>query len=190
MAFQFKNELRGKRLILRRTKPTLAMAETMFKAVDANRSHLEPWFHWPALTQKMEDSLKYLFDKEERTAQGKIVEYGLFFEKEYLGNISIFNIDNKNKSAEIGYWLSATQTRQGYMTEAVRILEKEVFENLGLNRIRICCDQANEASATVAKKCGYCLEGIFREDNFNNYFDGFRNTLVFSKLKSEYSVQG
>ena len=82
--------------------------------------------------------------------------------------------------------MSSSHTRKGYMTEALRILEKEVFENLKLNRIQIKCDERNEASFGVAKKCGYQYEGKFREDSFSEHFNDFRNTLVFSKLKSEY----
>ena len=72
------------------------------------------------------------------------------------------------------------------MTEALQILEKEAFEKLKLNRIQIKCDEKNEASFGVARKCDYKYEGKFREDEFNEYFNHFRNTLVFSKLKSEY----
>jgi len=186
MALKFKNQIKGERLILKRTKPTLKMAETMFKVVDENRKHLEPWFPWPKSTLKVEDSLKYLFDKEEETKKGKKVEYGIFVNNKYIGNISIFDINEKKKSAEIGYWLSSSYTRKGYMTEALQILEKEAFEKLKLNRIQIKCDEKNEASFGVARKCDYKYEGKFREDEFNEYFNHFRNTLVFSKLKSEY----
>ncbi len=186
MALKFKNQLKGKRLTLRRTKPTLKMAESMFKVIDENRKHLEPWFPWPKLTQKVEDSMKYLFDKEEETEKGKKVEYGLFIKNEYIGNISLFDINEKKKSAEIGYWLSSFHTRKGYMTEAVKILEIEAFEKLKLNRIQIKCDEKNEASSGLAKKCGYKYEGKFRENAFSEHFNDFRNTLVFSKLKSEY----
>ncbi len=186
MMIKFKNQLKGRRLILKRTKPNLKIAEVMFKVIDENRNHLEPWFPWPKLTLKVEDSLKYLFDKEEETKKGKKVEYGLFVNNEYIGNISIFNIDEKNKSAEIGYWLSSSHTRNGFMTEAVKMLEKEAFEKWGLNRIQIKCDEKNKASFGVAKKCGYKYEGKLREDSFSEHFNGFRNTLIFSKLKSEY----
>ncbi|MEK9147458.1 MAG: GNAT family protein [Patescibacteria group bacterium] len=171
---------------MKRTKPTLKMAESMFKVIDENRKHLEPWFFWPKLTLKVEDSLKYLFDKEQETEKGEKVEYGLFINNKYIGNISIFNINKKKKSGEIGYWLSSSYTRNGYMTEAVKILEKEAFEKLKLNRIQIKCDERNDASFGVAKKCGYKYEGKFREDVFSEYFNDFRNTLFFSKLKSEY----
>jgi RimJ/RimL family protein N-acetyltransferase len=165
------------------------MAESIFKTIDKNRKHLEPWFPWPKSTLKVEDSLKYLFDKEQETETGKKVEYGIFINNEYIGNISIFYINEKNKSGEIGYWLSSLHTRNGYMTEAVKILEKEVFEEMKLNRIQIKCDEKNKASSGVAKKCGYKYEGKLREDIFSEHFNIFRNTLVFSKLKSEYKKE-
>ncbi|MFP4655999.1 MAG: GNAT family N-acetyltransferase [Candidatus Woesearchaeota archaeon] len=183
---RFKDRLKGERLVLRRTKPTLKMAETMFSVVDENREHLSPWFSWTRWTKRVEDSLKYLFDKEEETKKGKKVEYGIYLKREYIGNISIFDIDEKNKSGEIGYWLSSSRTRNGYMTEALKILEKEVFENLGLNRIQIRCDEDNKASSGVAKKCNYTYEGKMKEESFSEHFDGFRNMLLFSKLRSEY----
>ena len=158
----------------------------MFKAIDENRKHLERWLAWPKTTLKVEDSLKYLFDKEKETAKGKKVEYGLFVDNKYIGNISIFNIHKKNKSAEIGYWLTSAYTKNNYITEAIKILEKEAFEKLKLNRIQIKCDERNKASLGVAKKCGYKYEGKFRENIFSEYFNDLRNTLVFSKLKLEY----
>lgn len=92
----------------------------------------------------------------------------------------------KIKSGEIGYWLSSSHVRNGYITEAVKILEKEAFEKLNLNRIQIKCDERNKASFGVAEKCEYKFEGKFREDSFSEHFNDFRNTLVYSKLKSEY----
>jgi RimJ/RimL family protein N-acetyltransferase len=74
------------------------------------------------------------------------------------------------------------------MTEAVKIVEKEFFTN-GLNRIQIKCDERNIASSGVAKKCGYVFEGKFREDSYSEYFKDFRNTLVFSKLKSDFKKE-
>jgi ribosomal-protein-serine acetyltransferase len=190
MAMKFKNQLKGERITLKRTKPTLKMANTMFNVIEKNRKHLEPWLPWPKFTQKVEDSLKYLFDKEEKTKEGKKIEYGLYVKNEYIGNISLFDINEKEKSAEIGYWISSSHLKKGYTTEAVGIIEKEGFENLGLNRLQILCDEENKGSAGVAKKCGYKYEGKLRENSFNNHFNNFRNSLVFSKLKREYRKKG
>ncbi len=186
MTIKFRNKLKGNRLILKRTKPTLKIATNMFQVIDKNREHLNPWFPWPKETKKIEDTLKYLFTKEEDIKRNKRVEYGLYIKNKYIGNISIFDINKKNKSAEIGYWISSTYTRKWYMTEAIQILEKEAFEYMNLNRIQIKCDERNKASSGVAKKCNYKYEWKFRKNCFSEHFNDFRNTLVFSKLKSEY----
>jgi RimJ/RimL family protein N-acetyltransferase len=130
--------------------------------------------------------MKYLIFKFEEEKKKKKVEYGIYLDNLYIGNISIFDLNEKSKSGEIGYWLVSNQTRKGYVTEAVKVLEKEFFENHDLNRIQIKCDERNEASFGVAKKCGYIFEGKYRQDNYSQYFKDFRNTLVYSKLKSEY----
>ena len=150
---------------------------------------MRPWFPWEKKTLRVEDSLKYLFDKEKQVKAGEKLEYGIYIGKEYIGNIGIFNIDKEKKSAEIGYWLSLRFIRNGYTTEAVKILEKEFFTNSDLNRIQIKCDERNIASAGVAKKCGYVFEGKFREDSYSEHFKDFRSTLVFSKLKSEFKKE-
>ena len=186
MVMKFKNQLKGDRLVLKRTKPTIQMAETMFAQVDRNRKHLEKWLPWTEFTNKVEDSLKYLFDKEESTKLGKKVEYGIYLGNVYIGNIGIFDISEDDKSAEIGYWLSADSGRNGYMSEVVQIIEEEFFINHNLNRLQIKCDEENTASSGVAKKCNFKLEGLLREDKYSKYFNKLTNTLVFSKLLSEY----
>lgn len=184
-----KSKLIGKRLVLKRKKASVIMATTVFNTVSDNRKHLRPWFPWVDLTLRVEDSLKYLFENEDKFKSGEKVEYSIWLKQEYIGNIGIFNISKEKKSAEIGYWLSSKFTRNGYMTEAVRIIEKEFFINQDLNRIQIRCDEANLASAGVAKKCKYFLEGKCREESYSKYFKSFRSNLVFSKLKSEFKKE-
>lgn len=189
MKIQFPDELKGERLVLKITKPTLETAVAMFKLVDQNRDHLRTWFKWVDTTLNVEDSFKYLLKKEEDLERGEKVEYGIYIGEDYIGNISLFDIHLENKSAEIGYWLSLAHTRKGYMTEAVKILEKMAFDYLELNRIQIKVDDENQASKGVAQKSHYILEGNLREYAYNKYFNSSRNLEIFSKLKSEYIKQ-
>ena len=183
---KFKSKLLGKRIVLKRLKATLLTANTIFEAIDENRQHLLPWFSWVSTSNNVEDTLKFLFDIEKKFKVGEKIDYGIYLNNKYIGNIGIFDFDKKNKSAEIGYWLSKKYTRNGYMTEAVAVLEKEYFVNTNLNRIQIKCDERNIPSTGVAKKSGYFFEGKFREDKYSEYFKDFRNTLIFSKLKSDF----
>ena len=182
-----KSKLLGKRIVLKRLKPTLLTANIMFNVINKNRQHLSLWFPWVNIENNVEDTLKYLFSVDEKFKLGEKIDYGIYLNNEYIGNIGIFDINKKNKSAEIGYWLSKKYIRNGYITEPVGILEKESFLNLNLNRIQIKCDERNIPSAGVAKKSGYILEGKHREDKYSEYFQDIRNTLVFSKLKSDFN---
>ncbi len=129
MTLNFKDRLVGERITLVWTKPDIDMARAIFSVIDDNREHLRTWFQWEKQTLKLEDSLRYLFRREEQEKLGKTVEYGLYVDDAYIGNIEFFDIDEKKRSAEIGYWLALSATRNGYMTEAVKILEKEFFED-------------------------------------------------------------
>ena len=189
MIKKIKERLSGKKITLKLNKPDIAMARIMFKAIDENRKHLRPWLAWEKGTKRVEDSLKYLFDNEADTVAGKKITYGIYIGERYIGNIGIFDIDGRNKSGEIGYWLSSKFARKGYITEAVGILERELFMNHGFNRIQIKSDECNIASVGVTRKCRYVLEANHREDYYSDYFKGFRNTLVFSKLKSDFKKQ-
>ena len=186
MYTNFKDEIKGERIVLRINKPEITLAKNVFKTIDENREHLKPWFIWVDLTLKVEDTLKYFFDINQKLLDGNKVEYGIFLNDVFIGNIALFDFNDKNKSAEIGYWLSEKHTRKGYMTEAVKLLEKEGFENLNLNRILLKCDEKNIASTGVAKKNNYVLEGTLRKDVWSDYFNNFRNSLYFSKLKEEW----
>lgn len=188
MGLRFKKILKGERLTLKRVKPTIKMAQLINKEINESRKELEVWFKWAKSYKTVEDSLRFLFDQEELRKKGKL-EYSIFLKNKYIGNISIFDINMKRKSAEIGYWISSKYTKNGYATEAVKILEKYAFEKAKLNRIQIRCDEENKASAGVALKCGYKKEGTIRESSFSEYFNNFRNMLIFSKLKSEYDKQ-
>ena len=185
---KFKEELSGERLILRQTRPTIEMAEAIFKTVDANREHLRPFCPWEKNDDSVESCLNYLKDKEPKTEAGDRVEYGIFIKENniYIGNIQVFNLSKVNRCGEFGYWLAKEATGNGYMKEAVLILEKECFEGLNLHRIQMTCDALNEASAKVIRSCGYTYEGTLREDMYNEFRDEMRDTLMFSKLRLEY----
>lgn len=186
MKISLKKTLKWDRITLKRVSPTISFAKQIFKKVDKNREHLSPWFPRVDWTKTVEDSLQFLFSCEEQYKKKEKLEYAIFLWRQYIGQISAFNISEKNKSCEIWYWIDKEYTKKWYMTEAVKILEKEAFENPSLNRIQIKCDERNIASAGVVKKCWYFFEGKIRENTFSDYHNDMRNTLLFSKLKSEY----
>jgi len=78
-------------------------------------------------------------------------------------------------------------TGNGYMTEAVKLIEEELFNN-DFNKIVIHTDVLNIKSARIPQSLGYKLDGILREDTYSEPNKRFRDRNVFSKLKSEYKT--
>ena len=186
---KFTNKLSGNRVILKKTNPTIKQAKEMFKLVDINRKYLGKWLSWVAETKSWQDSLEALQEREEKVRNLEEIQYGIYLKNELIGVISMFEISEKNKSGEIGYWLAGNFSGNGYMTEAVKIIEKEFFTSFRLNRIEICCDSRNKASAKVAKKAGYKKEACLKEHRFHKEANLFSDTFIFAKLKSDWEKE-
>jgi len=184
---QFQDRLQGDRIILVRTIPGEQIAEELFELIDANRRYLEPWLMWVSMTKKVSDTAQYLKMKEQEFQNGTKIEYGIYKNSILIGSIALVDIDNNNLSAEIGYWLSKDFSGQGYVSESVKVLEEYAFKTLKLNRLQIKCDSLNIASSRVAKNNQYIWEGTLKKDVFNKFDNTFRDTLIYSKLSSEYT---
>lgn len=51
---------------------------------------------------------------------------------------------------------------KGYVTAAVREIERLCFADLGLERVQIRADVANVRSRAIPERLGYTLEGVLR----------------------------
>lgn len=64
------------------------------------------------------------------------------------------------RGAHIGYWIDRSYANQGFTTQAVELLTKFAFEELGLHRVEINIRPENEPSIRVAQKAGFLFEGL------------------------------
>jgi ribosomal-protein-alanine N-acetyltransferase len=63
------------------------------------------------------------------------------------------------RGGHIGYWIDQDFANRGFTTQAVEILTRFGFDQLGLHRIEINIRPENAPSCRVAEKAGYVLEG-------------------------------
>jgi RimJ/RimL family protein N-acetyltransferase len=70
--------------------------------------------------------------------------------------------------------------RQGYGTEAARLLLRYVFENTPAHNISVWMSDWNQAAQTFAQKLGFQVCGRFRRDSLHNgaYSDGILMDLL------------
>ncbi|WIE56069.1 GNAT family protein [Curtobacterium sp. MCBD17_003] len=81
-----------------------------------------------------------------------------------LGAVSIFGV--ADGAGEVGYLLAPAGRGHDFMTEAVSAILDWAFagppDGLGLSRVQWHALPENEASALVAQRCGFRLEGRLR----------------------------
>jgi diamine N-acetyltransferase len=88
---------------------------------------------------------------------------------EHIGNIYLRNIDWVHRNAELHIFLADKKHRgKGYGTEAVRLLTKHAFEELGLIRVYLHTLASNAAAIKSYEKCGFVIEGRLRRHAFKN----------------------
>jgi RimJ/RimL family protein N-acetyltransferase len=83
---------------------------------------------------------------------------------EAAGMATYFRIDPANGSIEVAaviYARSLQRTRAA--TEAIHLLARHVFEDLGYRRFEWKCDSLNAPSVSAARRLGFTYEGRFRQ---------------------------
>jgi RimJ/RimL family protein N-acetyltransferase len=81
-----------------------------------------------------------------------------------LGLASYLRIAPEHGSIEIGHiWFGAQLQRTTAATEAIYLLARHAFEDLGYRRLEWKCNALNAASRRAAERFGFTFEGVFRQ---------------------------
>ena len=81
---------------------------------------------------------------------------------DYVGNISLFDVDLEQAVGSIGYRVAPQHRSRGVATAALRAVRDWVFADLGLVRVQVFHAVPNAPSCRVAAKCGFAFEGVLR----------------------------
>ena len=81
-----------------------------------------------------------------------------------VGYLSLMRIDTTNRCIEVGnIMFSPTLQGTATATEAIYLLAKTVFEDLGYRRFEWKCNALNDRSRRAAERFGFVFEGVFRQ---------------------------
>jgi RimJ/RimL family protein N-acetyltransferase len=160
----------------------------LWSAIEESRTHLGEYLFWVDKTTSKDDVIKATDIFSKKWEEDIEWCYNIYDIKthELLGCIGVHNINFLNQSVELGYWLRVSKIKQGYMTEAIKTLEEELFAN-GIHRITICCDVFNLNSSNTAKRAGYKLESIAKEAVYHN--TGLHDLATYVKI-SPHPITG
>ena len=103
---------------------------------------------------------------EERAASNDPLFYAIVDResRRALGMASYMRIVPEHGVIEIGHiWFAPALQRTREATEAIFLLARHAFDDLGYRRLEWKCDALNERSRRAADRFGFTYEGVFRQ---------------------------
>ena len=99
--------------------------------------------------------------RERERELGSGFGFGIFVGGRFCGEINLNSIQRGPfQNAYIGYWMDEAAAGNGYTPEAVVVLCKFAFEEIGLHRVQISIIPRNSASRRVVEKLALRSEGV------------------------------
>jgi RimJ/RimL family protein N-acetyltransferase len=159
------SQFRTSRLIIRRWQAS--DAEALAPVLAANVDHLAPWIPWrvaepvpPAQLAVRLNEFAAAFDADREWRYAVVAADA----NRILGDVDLFPRNESGRvpfdaadRVEMGYWLRADATGQGYATEAARAALEIVRSLPRISRVMIRCDERNHASAAIPRRLGFRL---------------------------------
>jgi RimJ/RimL family protein N-acetyltransferase len=177
--------IRTERLTLRCWEP--GDAPLLKDAVDTSLDHLRPWMPWAAEEPKpVEEKADLLRTFRGRFDLDEDFVYGIFApdEQEVIGGSGLHTRVGP-RALEIGYWIRASRTGNGYAREATAALAKAAFRVCAVDRVEIRVDPANEASLRVPRALGFTEEATLRRRLPAGADDMARDCVVFTLFSDD-----
>jgi RimJ/RimL family protein N-acetyltransferase len=175
------------RLVIRCYEPR--DAPLLKDAVDSSLEHLRAWMPWAhAAPLPLEETAALLRSFRSLYDTGESFVMGIFSadESELLGGTGLHPRIGPG-GLEIGYWVRATATRQGYVTESTAALSRVGFEICDADRVEIRIDPENEASLGVPAKLGYSAEATLRRRlPARSAGEPLRDVTIFTMFHEDY----
>lgn len=105
-------------------------------------------------------------------------------DSQFIGEISLYDLNPKNRSTGVGYFTGEDYRQQGYTKEGLWLLLNYLFEVVEFNKVRADTGVFNQASIALLKSLGFRQDGCLRQ---HQLFDGvLHDQLLFSLLAEEW----
>ena len=174
------------RLVIRCYDPS--DAAPLKEAIDSSLDHLRPWMPWAEHEpQTLEEKTALLRGFRSAFDAGENFTYGIFSadESELVGGSGLHpRIDPGG--LEIGYFIRAGATRQGFVTESTAAVTRVGFEICEADRIEIHVEPRNTASAGVPRKLGFLEEATLRRRLPGRGDGPLRDVTIFTMFREDF----
>lgn len=133
------------------------------------------WMHDPEIQKSfiknmmgmsLQDAERFCKNAEisEYPLDGQSIHFAIVDESdEYLGTISLKDINQLHKTAEYAISTRKKAQGRGIAKEATGLILRKAFQEYGLHRVYLNVLADNEAAIHLYEHCGFSYEGEFRE---------------------------
>ena len=104
---------------------------------------------------------------------------------EIIGMMSLRNINRNDLNAEVGYFVARKFWGRGIATEALRLILRFSFEQVGLYRVYAVVHDENIGSVRILEKLGFTREGVWRKAS--RMGKRWHDVYAYGILKDEFS---
>ena len=144
-------------------KPTHPALRLVPSTKELTRAFYRVFAHDPALFEDESRLVPYVYDEaavdakfEERQKRVNNSPYFILLGDEVIGELVLKNLDEKEKSCELGICLVNDSVKnKGYGTAAERLALEKAFDELGLETVLADCLLKNTRSQHVLQKLGF-----------------------------------
>lgn len=142
-------------------------------------------FHADMMNKTEKNVLEFIEQADIIPVNGKSIHYAIVDETdEYLGTISLKAINLEDKNAEYAISLRKAAQNKGVGYLATKELLDLAFNIFNLEKVYLNVLVHNEGAIHLYEKCGFVLEGEFRN---HLYLRGqYQNLRWYAMLKEEY----
>lgn len=145
-------------------------------------------FRFDAAAYNLEQAKDFILKAKDAYKEGKTYHWAITEDgKEYLGTISLKDIDLENKNAEYAICLRKCAMGKGIAYEATQYVLQYAFSELELHRVYLNVLSDNEKAIHLYERCGFQFEGEWKE---HLYLKGkYRSLKWYGIQKEEWMKQ-
>ncbi len=159
-------------------------ADLLIEVVDQNRTHLRQWLPWLDRNTTRVHSRAFIESIHHQLDAGKGFACGVFWDNSLAGLCGFHEINARDQSVIIGYWLAEAHQGNGIISRCTAFFIDYAFEELGLKRVDIPVAEENVRSRAVCERLGLSNRGTI--ENAEWLYDKWVNHIRYSVSAEEW----
>lgn len=138
------------------------------------------FLYWPIKPESIKAEKEFLRGVKKRMQKGTEFTFAVTANGKHVGGAGLTMNPMYPYKCEIGYFIDRKYWNKGIATEAVKLLEQYIAENMNVVRIEIVMAKENIPCCQVAIKAGYKKEGLMKK--YLKIGDTYHDSCLYAKI--------